>query len=442
MFESLADRLQGIFRTLSGQGRLSPDNIRESLRDVRRALLEADVPVDVARDFVARVEARAVGEDVLKSLTPAQQVIGVVRDELVAMLGESRVTLAGSPHLPTVVLLAGLQGSGKTTFAGKLALWLKARSKRTLLVSADVYRPAAIDQLEKVAQGAGAGFWRAPEGTKPHDIAVGALEQARVRGFDFLVLDTAGRLHIDDALMAELEDLKRTVRAHQVYLVVDGMIGQESVRVGQTFSERIGVDAVVLTKMDGDARGGAALSLRQVTGKPILFLGVGEKLDGLEVFSAERLAGRILGMGDVVGLVERAQAAVSESDAERLAARMRKSEFTLEDFLEQMRSVRKMGSLEDLVKLLPGMPKNAMEQLAPQKDKVKHYEAILLSMTLKERRQPRLLDGSRRRRIAAGSGTSVPEVNRLLKDFEQARMMMKALKKGPRGLAGLRGRMR
>jgi signal recognition particle subunit SRP54 len=442
VFESLADRLQGIFRRLSGQGRLSPDNIRESLREVRRALLEADVPVDVARDFVARVETRAVGEEVLKSLTPGQHVIGVVRDELVKMLGEARVTLAGSPHLPTVVLLAGLQGSGKTTFAGKLALWLKARSKRTLLVSADIYRPAAIDQLEKVAQGAGAGFWRAPEGTKPHDIALGALEQARVRGFDFLVLDTAGRLHIDDALMAELEDLKRTVRAHQVYLVVDGMIGQESVRVGKTFSDRIGVDAVVLTKMDGDARGGAALSLRQVTGKPILFLGVGEKLDGLEVFSAERLAGRILGMGDVVGLVERAQAAVSQADAERLAARMRKSEFTLEDFLEQMRSVRKMGSLEDIVKMLPGLPKNAMDQLAPQKDKVKRYEAILLSMTLKERRLPKILDGSRRKRIAAGSGTSVPEVNRLLKDFEQARMMMKALKQGPRGLAGLRGRMR
>jgi signal recognition particle subunit SRP54 len=232
------------------------------------------------------------------------------------------------------------------------------------------------------------------------------------------------------------------VRAHQVYLVVDGMIGQESVRVGKTFSDRIGVDAVVLTKMDGDARGGAALSLRQVTGKPILFLGVGEKLDGLEVFSAERLAGRILGMGDVVGLVERAQAAVSQADAERLAARMRKSEFTLEDFLEQMRSVRKMGSLEDIVKMLPGLPKNAMDQLAPQKDKVKRYEAILLSMTLKERRLPKILDGSRRKRIAAGSGTSVPEVNRLLKDFEQARMMMKALKQGPRGLAGLRGRMR
>ena len=442
MFESLADRLQGIFRTLSGQGRLTPDNIRDSLRDVRRALLEADVPVGVAKDFVAKVEERAIGEDVLKSLTPGQQVVGIVREELVKLLGDSRVTLAGSPHLPTVILLAGLQGSGKTTFAGKLALWLKARSKRTLLVSADIYRPAAIDQLARVAEGADAGFWRAPDGTPPHDIAVGALEQARTRGFDFLILDTAGRLQIDDALMAELEDLKRTVRAHQVILVVDGMIGQESVRVGQTFAERIGVDGLVLSKMDGDARGGAALSLRQVTGKPILFLGVGEKLDGLEVFDAGRLAGRILGMGDIIGLVEKAQQAVSQGDAEKLAARMRKSDFTLEDFLEQLRSMRKMGPLEDIVKLLPGMPKKAMEQMGPAKDTVKKHEAILLSMTLKERRNARILDGSRRRRIANGSGTSVQEVNRMLKDFEQARTMMKALKQGPRGLAALRGRMR
>ena len=442
MFESLAERLQTIFRTLSGQGRLTPDNIRDSMRDVRRALLEADVPVSVAKDFVTRIEERAVGDDVLKGLSPAQHVIGVVREELVRMLGDSRVTLAGSPHLPTVILLAGLQGSGKTTFAGKLAVWLKARTKRTLLVSADIYRPAAIEQLAKVAETAGAGFWRAPDGTTPHDIAVGALDQARVRGFDFLVLDTAGRLHIDDQLMGELEDLKRTVRAHQVILVVDGMIGQESVRVGQTFADRIGVDGVVLSKMDGDARGGAALSLRQVTGKPILFLGVGEKLDGLEVFSADRLAGRILGMGDVVGLVEKAQQAVTQSDAEKLAARMRKSEFTLKDFLEQLRSVKKMGPLEDIMKMLPGVPKKAMEQMGPAKDMVKRHEAILLSMTLKERRNPRLLDGSRRKRIAAGSGTTVPEVNRLLKDYEQAKVMMKAFKKGPRGLAGLRGRMR
>jgi signal recognition particle subunit SRP54 len=442
MFENLSDRFQGIVRQLTGQARLTPDNIRESLREVRRALLEADVPVSVAREFVARIEARAVGEDVLKHLKPGQQVVGIVHEELVRLLGEAPPSLASSPHLPTVVLLAGLQGSGKTTCAGKLARWLKTRGKRTLLASADVYRPAAIDQLARVAEQAGAGFFRAPDGTAPRDIAAQALDDARRRGFDFLVLDTAGRLHVDDELMTELAELKAVVKAHVVLLVVDGMIGQESVRVGQAFAERVGVDGLMLTKMDGDARGGAALSLREVTGRPIHFLGVGEKLDGLEVFDPGRLAGRILGMGDVVGLVERAQAAVSEQEATRLAERMRRSEFTFEDFLDQLRSVRKLGPIEDVLGMLPGMPKEALAKLGPQKDVMKRYEAILLSMTLKERRNPRLLDGSRRRRIAAGSGTSVPEVNRLVKDFEQARLMMKALKKGPRGLAGLRGRMR
>ncbi len=442
MFENLADRFQGILRNLTGQARITPDNIRESMREVRRALLEADVPIAVAKDFVARVEERALGEEVLKNLKPGQQVVGIVREELERLLGNTPVTIAGSQHLPTVILLAGLQGSGKTTFAGKLALWLKARNKRTLLASADVYRPAAIDQLERVATQAGAGFFRAPDGTAPRDIATAALDDARKRGFDFFILDTAGRLHIDEPLMSELSELKRAVRAHTVLLVVDGMIGQESVRVGQAFAEQVGVDGLVLTKMDGDARGGAALSLRHVTGKPILFLGVGEKLEGLEVFDAGRLAGRILGMGDVIGLVEKAQAAVSEQDATRMAERMRKSDFTLEDFLEQLKSVRKMGPLEDVLKMLPGVPKDAIAKMGPQKDTMKHYEAILLSMTLKERRSPRLLDGSRRKRIAAGSGRTVPEVNRLLKDFEQARLMMKAFKKGPRGIAGLKGRMR
>ncbi len=378
----------------------------------------------------------------VEEVKPGQQVVGIVREELERLLGNTPVTIAGSQHLPTVILLAGLQGSGKTTFAGKLALWLKARNKRTLLASADVYRPAAIDQLERVATQAGAGFFRAPDGTAPRDIATAALDDARKRGFDFFILDTAGRLHIDEPLMSELSELKRAVRAHTVLLVVDGMIGQESVRVGQAFAEQVGVDGLVLTKMDGDARGGAALSLRHVTGKPILFLGVGEKLEGLEVFDAGRLAGRILGMGDVIGLVEKAQAAVSEQDATRMAERMRKSDFTLEDFLEQLKSVRKMGPLEDVLKMLPGVPRDAIAKMGPQKDTMKHYEAILLSMTLKERRNPRLLDGSRRKRIAAGSGRTVPEVNRLLKDFEQARLMMKAFKKGPRGIAGLKGRMR
>ena len=447
MFEALTDRLQGIVRNLTGRGRLTPDNIRESLRDVRRALLEADVQLGVARDFVARVEQRAVGEEVLKSLTPGQQVVKIVRDELEGLLGRSPVTLAGSPHLPTTVLLAGLQGSGKTTFAGKLAVWLGARSKRVLLASADVYRPAAIEQLERVAAQAGAGFWRpaaepGTAGATPVEIARGALEEGRRRGFDFLVLDTAGRLHVDEPLMVELGELKRAIRAHQVVLVVDGMTGQEAVRIGQAFSAGVGVDGLVLTKMDGDARGGAALSLRQATGKPILFLGVGEKLEGLEAFDPRRLAGRILGMGDVLGLVERAQAVVNEADALRLAERARRADFTLEDFLEQLRQVRKMGPLGDLVKMIPGVPRQALEQARPDEQRLRRYEAILLSMTPRERRSARLIDGSRRRRIAAGSGTSVTEVNRLLKDFEQARMLMKRLRGSPRARGGLRSSMR
>ncbi|HEY6866360.1 MAG TPA: signal recognition particle protein [Candidatus Eisenbacteria bacterium] len=446
MFEALTDRFQGIVRHLTGQGRLTPENIRESLRDVRRALLEADVQLGVARDFVARVEQRAVGEEVLKSLRPGQQVVKIVRDELESLLGRTPVTLAGSPHLPTTVLLAGLQGSGKTTFAGKLARWLGARSKRVLLASADVYRPAAIDQLERVAAQAGASFWRAPagegQGPAPAAIAAAALEEARRRGFDFLVLDTAGRLHIDEPMMEELAALKRALRAHQVLLVVDGMTGQEAVRIGRAFADGVGVDGLVLTKMDGDARGGAALSLREATGKPILFLGVGEKLDGLEAFDPGRLAGRILGMGDVLGLVERAQATVDEAEARRIAERMRRSEFTLEDFLEQLRQVRKMGPLGDLMKMLPGVPKGMLEQAQPDERRLGRHEAILLSMTPKERRQPRLIDGSRRRRIAAGSGTSVSEVNQLLRDFDRTRELMKRLRGGARGLRGLKRSMR
>src|SRR5262245_33580396 len=431
VFEALTSRLEGVFRHLRGQGRLSADNIRDSLREVRRALLEADVQLSVAKDFVAQIEARAVGEDVLRSLTPGQQVVGIVHEELVKLLGRTPVTLAGSPHLPTVVLLAGLQGSGKTTFAGKLARWLGQRGKRSLLVSADVYRPAAIDQLERVAAGAGQSSWRAPEGSAPVEIARAGLEEARRRGFDFFILDTAGRLHVDQALMDELQGL----------LVLDGMTGQEAVRIGQTFAEQIGIDGLVISKMDGDARGGAALSLRAATGKPILFLGVGEKLDGLESFDPARLAGRILGMGDVVGLVERARAVVDETEAVRQAERLRKSDLTLQDFLEQLRQLQKMGPIEEILKMLPGVPKGALAQATPDTKRLKRFEAILSSMTPGERLKPRIIDGSRRRRIAAGSGTSVPEVNQLLRDFDQARTMIKRLRHGPRGFAGLgRGR--
>lgn len=442
MFEALSARFDRIVRNLRGQGRLTPDNVREALRDVRRALLEADVQVSVAKEFVARVEARATGEDVLRSLTPGQQVVGVVHEELVKLLGRSPVTLAGSPHLPTVVLLAGLQGSGKTTFAGKLALWLAGKGKRSLLASADVYRPAAITQLERVASQARAGFYRAPESTAPVEIARQALEEARRRGFDFLIFDTAGRLHVDRELMDELREVRRELRAHQVLLVVDGMTGQEAVRIGREFSEQIGIDGLVLTKMDGDARGGAALSLREATGKPILFLGVGEKLEGLETFDPERLAGRILGMGDVVGLVEKARAAVDEGEAARLAAKLRKSDFTLQDFLDQLRQLKKMGPVEELMKMLPGMPKEALASAAPDTKRLGKFEAILTSMTVLERDRPRVIDGSRRRRIAAGSGTTVTDVNQLLREFEQARTMIKRLRSHPRGLRGLRGMSR
>ena len=442
MFEALSSRLDEVFRKLTGQGRLSAENIRDGLREVRRALLEADVQVAVARDFIARVEARAIGHEVLRSLTPGQQVVGIVRDELVGLLGRTPVTLAGSPHLPTVVLLAGLQGSGKTTLAGKLALWLGGKAKRTLLVSTDLHRPAAIDQLERVARQAEAGFWRAEPGAAAAEIARQGLEQARRRGFDFLVIDTAGRLHVDESLMDELAAIGQAAGAHQVLLVVDGMTGQDAVRIGRAFVDRIGIDGLVLTKMDGDARGGAALSLRQVTGKPILFLGVGEKLDGLEVFNPERLAGRILGLGDVLGLVEKARATVDRESAARLAEQARRTEFTLEDFLEQLRQVKKMGPLEELMKMLPGAPRGALAGLTPDAARLSRSEAILLSMTVLERRRPRVIDGSRRRRIAAGSGTMVTEVNVLLRDFERARTLMKRLRHGSRGLGGLRGTMR
>ena len=440
MFEALTDRLQGIVRNLRGQGRLSAENIQASLRDVRRALLEADVNLKVAREFTARIEQRAVGEEVLKSLTPGDQVVGIVRDELESLLGRTPSTLLGLPHSPAVVLLAGLQGTGKTTFAGKLARWITRHERRVLLASADVYRPAALEQLERLATQAGASFWRAADGTAPAAIAREAVAEARRRGFDFLVLDTAGRLQIDDDMMRELEDVKGASGAHQTLLVVDGMTGQEAVRIGQTFAERVGVDALVLTKMDGDARGGAALSLREVTGKPIAYLSVGEKLEQLEPFDPARLAGRILGMGDVVGLVEKARELAAQGDVKTLPRRP-KGDFTLDDFLEQLGQLKRMGPIEDLLKMVPGVNREALEQSKPDLDRLRRYEAIMQSMTLKERRLPRVIDGSRRRRIAAGSGTSVSDVNRLLRDFDQARTMMKRLQRGPRGMAALRGLM-
>jgi signal recognition particle subunit SRP54 len=442
MFDQLTQKLEGVLRKLRGEARITPESLRESLREVRRALLEADVNLEVAKDLVAAVERRALGQDVLKGLTPGQQVVGIVHEELVRVLGGARVSLAGSPHLPAVVLLVGLNGSGKTTFAAKLARWLKEKGKRTLLASADVHRPAASDQLERLAEHAGAGFWRAAEATSPAQIGRLAREEARTRGFDFLVLDTAGRWHVDEELMQELESIREGVKPHHVLLVMDGMTGQEAVRVGEAFTRRIGVDGLILTKMDGDARGGAALSLRQVTGKPILFLGVSEKVDGLESFDPQRLASRVLGMGDLLTLVEKARDAVDVERAAVAERRMRKGEFNLEDFLEQLRQMKKMGPLEDVLKMLPGVSRGALAEMGPGQEQLGRYEAILLSMTPRERRHPRVLDGSRRRRIARGSGTTVTDVNRLLRDFDRARTWMKQLRHGPRGLGALRGGMR
>jgi signal recognition particle subunit SRP54 len=432
MFEDLTGKLDDIFRRLRGKGRLTEDNVRETLREVRRALLEADVNYKVAKDFVEAVREKAIGQDVLKSLTPGQLVVKLVHDEMVALLGGAAVPVARAPKPPTIVMVVGLQGSGKTTFCGKLAAWFKKRGQRPMMAACDIYRPAAIDQLETVGKQAGVPVF-ALRGAKPVEIVKQALEAAYRDVSDVLIVDTAGRLHIDDALMNELSELKAAYSPHEILLVVDGMTGQDAVNISGTFAERLGFDGVVLTKMDGDARGGAALSIRSVTGKPIKFVGTGEKLEALEEFHPDRLAGRILGMGDIVSLVERAQEAVDVEAAARLEEKLRREEFTFEDFLTQMQQMKKMGPLEDLMKMLPGVG-TKMKGLSFDDSALKRIEAIIQSMTRVERNRPSVIDGSRRRRIAAGSGTSVQEVNRLLKEFEQMQKMVKMF--GKMGKAG------
>ena len=441
MLENLTQKLEGFVRTVTGQARLTPDNIRDALRDVRRALLEADVSYQVVKDLMARIEERALGQEVLRGVAPGQQVIRVVHEELARTMGGSSASLAESPRFPTVIMVAGLQGSGKTTFCGKLAYHLRTnKKKRTLLASADVHRPAAIEQLRVLAEGARLDFWLAPPGTPPDGIARMAVDEARTRGFDYLIFDIAGRLHIDDEMMREAESIRGALHPHQVLLVVDGMAGRDAVNAAQAFKERLGVDGLVLSKMDGDARGGAALSIRAVTGVPVMFLGTGEKVEAMEVFHPDRLASRILGMGDVLTLVERAQERVDTEQAERMAEKLRKSEFTLEDFLQQMREMRKMGPLGELVKMIPGMPKIGADEVAGGEKQMKETEAIILSMTPKERTRPQILNASRRQRIAAGSGTSVQAVNRLIRDFEGMQKMIKQMGKGiPR--KGFRGAM-
>jgi signal recognition particle subunit SRP54 len=429
MLDSLTTRLTGILDRLRGFGRLTEENIQEALREVRVALLEADVNFKVVKAFVERVRVKAVGQDVLQSLTPGQQVVKVVRDELVELLGGSAHRLAMAPHPPTVVMLVGLQGSGKTTSAAKLARHFQKQGQHPLLAAADVYRPAAVDQLQTL--GAQLGIPVVGEATqRPVDICATARDEAARRGLSPLILDTAGRLHIDEDMLEELRVIKRAVGPHHVLLVVDAMTGQDAVTVAEKFNTAIGIDAVILTKMDGDARGGAALSVRQVTGRPIAFVGVGEKTDALEPFHPDRLAQRILGMGDVLSLVEKAQASVDAGQAEALAQKIRDDSFTLEDFAAQLKQLRSMGPLGQLMDMVPffkgakGLPK----EMTGEERELDRYGAIIASMTPHERREPSVINGSRRARIARGSGTSVSDVNRLLKQYAQLKKMMKGLK--------------
>jgi signal recognition particle subunit SRP54 len=441
MLDSLSTRLQAIFERLGGRGRLTEDNIQEALREVRVALLEADVNFKVVRAFIDRVKEKAVGQDVLKSLTPDQQVVKVVHGELVELLGGSGHRLAMAPHPPTVVMLIGLQGSGKTTTAAKLARMYAKQGQHPMLAAADTYRPAAMDQLRTLG-----GQLDVPvvgtAGQSPLQICRAAREEAAARGLTPLILDTAGRLHIDEAMLEELKAIRREVAPHHVLLVVDAMTGQDAVTVADRFNQAVGIDAVILTKLDGDSRGGAALSVRHVTGRPIAFVGVGEKTDALEPFHPDRLASRILGMGDVLSLVEKAQEMVDRERAEEMVRKLREDAFTLEDFREQLKQVRQMGPLDQILGMLPfgKMFKGASADLGAEQTDLERFDAIISSMTPGERHHPEVINGSRRQRIARGSGTSVQDVNRLLKQYAQLRKMMKQFK-GMEGKLGRLGRL-
>jgi signal recognition particle subunit SRP54 len=435
MLEALSERLGAIFSRMSNRGRLSETDVAEVLREVRVALLEADVSLKVAKDFVNAIKEKAAGAEVAASLTPAQTVIKIVHDELVELMGGAQARLTYSDSPPTVYMLVGLQGSGKTTHAGKIALRLKEQGRRTLLVAADVYRPAAIAQLQTLGKQIDLPVFSEGQGD-PVKIARDGVAEAKRLGIPTVIIDTAGRLQIDDALMIELEQIKSEVRPIEILFVADSMTGQEATNVAKVFNDRLGITGVVLTKMDGDSRGGAALSIHKMTGAPIKFVGVGEKLSALEPFYPDRLASRILGMGDVLTLIEKTQAVYSEQQAKDIAQKLRKSEFTLDDFLEQLRQVRKMGSMNDIMKMIPGLSK-AMPNVDIDERDVKKVEAIICSMTRRERSRPEILNGSRRKRIAAGSGTQVADVNRLVKQFEASRQMMKQLG-GGKGMRGLR----
>ena len=435
VFESLSDKMNHIFSKLRNKGKLTELEIKQAMREIRVALLEADVNFGVVKDFVAAVSEKALGEDILKSLTPAQQIVKIVNDELVALMGSKHQKLAVSDRPPTVYMMCGLQGAGKTTMCGKLALYLRKQGKKVLLVAADVYRPAAIQQLGIVGKKVNTEVFEMGQ-ISPVKIAKEGIAYALKNGFDTVIIDTAGRLHIDEALMKELVDVKAAVSPAEILLVVDSMTGQDAVTVADTFNKTLDVTGVIMTKLDGDTRGGAALSIKAVTGKPIKFSGTGEKPEDLEPFHPDRMASRILGMGDVLTLIEKAEQAFSKEQAENLQKKLKERSFTLEDYLEQLDSVKKMGGIGDMMKMLPGMAGKVKAEDIDE-DKLMRAKVIIQSMTPKERRNPDIIKGSRRKRIAQGSGTSIQEVNQLLKQFEMTRDMMARMQKG--GMKGLRG---
>ncbi|NLL05804.1 MAG: signal recognition particle protein [Clostridiaceae bacterium] len=439
VFEGLSNKLQETIKKLKGKGRVNEKDVKEMMREIKLALLEADVNFKVVKDFIAKISERAVGQDVLESLTPGQQIIKIVHEELINLMGpgQSKVVFASKP--PTVYMMVGLQGSGKTTTTGKLANLLRKQGKKPLLVACDVYRPAAIKQLQVLGGQLGVDVFSMGDKTNPVDIAKAAVEHAKSKQNDLVIIDTAGRLHIDETLMDELTNIKEGVKPHEILLVVDSMTGQDAVNVSESFNEKLGVDGVILTKLDGDTRGGAALSVKTVTGKPIKFIGMGEKLSDLEPFFPDRMASRILGMGDVLSLIEKAQEAFDEKKALEMERKMRTQQFTLEDFLDQMQQIKKMGPINKIMGMIPGVNAEALKEIdsADSEKEMARFEAIIRSMTKKERLDPSIINGSRRKRIAAGSGTKVQDVNKVLKSFEEMRKMMKMFSDmGKRGKKG------
>lgn len=444
IFENLADRLQETFKKLRGHGKLTADDVNATMREIRIALLEADVNFKVVKDFIKKIKERAVGQEVLESLTPAQAVIKIVNEELTALMGQTQSHINISPKAPTIIMMVGLQGAGKTTSAGKLGLMFKKQGKHPLMVAADIYRPAAIKQLQVLGSQIDIPVFAKEDCKDAVRIANEAIDYAKSHANDIVIIDTAGRLHIDENLMQELKSIKEDVKPHEILLVVDAMTGQDAVNVAESFNNDLGLDGVILTKMDGDARGGAALSVKAVTGCPIKFVGAGEKLEALEPFYPDRMASRILGMGDVLTLIEKAQTAFDAEEAKKMEKAFRKNEFTLDDFLSQLNQVRKLGSFENILGMIPGMgglkKKLGDVDIDMNGKEIKHIEAIIRAMTPEEKRNTKIINGSRRKRIAMGSGTKVQEVNKLLKQFDEMKKMMKKMsnmkqlnKKGKKG---------